>query len=131
MCNEYVECPFSPRFLIWKDSSLSLWEICLRFDEECFPPIDEYPRRIGFIRLGDKGLLSNATNLGWMMVEQFRNQGIMSRFLELYLNEVCPDSDGFAVVIMKHNLSSLRLALKNGFVQYFEDDEKIYLQRKF
>ena len=65
-----------------------------------------------------------AMNLSWDINEEFRGQGIMSQFLELFLNEVKPSQGNcFAVVILKTNTASLRLAHKNGFVVYNEDDE--------
>lgn len=124
--SNYEKCPFDERFLIWKNYSNHLYELCLKdtLDE------DGFPKRIGYISPGDEGKLKNASNLGWRISEDFRNQGIMSKFLNLYLEEICPQENGFAVVILKSNTPSYRLAIKAGFTLYDEDDQMFYLKRK-
>lgn len=101
------------------------WELCLKDKLDA-----GYPEVIARIGKGDPGKSDNVSNLGWIIYEPFKNQGIMSKFLELYLSEVQPNGLGFAVVILNDNIASYKLALKNGFKAYDEDKEKIYLFRK-
>lgn len=125
----YKPCPFNQNFLIFKWTNNSIWELCLNETN----PFDEYPRVIGRIQSGHLAVEGTilAMNLSWDINEEFRGQGIMSQFLELFLNEVKPTQGNcFAVVILKTNTASLRLAQKNGFLVYNEDDEKLYLKRE-
>lgn len=122
---EYSPCPFDKRFLIWKDLAFQTWDLCLK-DEL----LDGYPRRIAWIRdNGDPGSLENVTNLGWQIDIEYRGQGIMKEFLSYYFSEVTTNEQGFAVVIMKENIASLKLALGAGFSLYEETPDKYFLKR--
>lgn len=118
----YVECPFDKRFLIYKDSLIGSYQLCL-------PHENDYPSIVGWVKHGDEGKMKDAHNLGWRIQEEYRGQGLMSQLLEMYLQEVTPQGVCFAVVILKHNLASLKMALKNGFEIYDEDAEKLYLKK--
>lgn len=50
----------------------------------------------------------------------------MSKLAEIFLTEISPDGCYFAVVIMKDNIASLRLAEKLGFSIYDQDGHKAY-----
>lgn len=118
----YVECPFDKRFLIYKDSLIGSYQLCL-------PQFEDYPIIIGWINNGDEGKIKDAHNLGWRIQEDYRGQGLMTKLLEIFLQEISPKGVCFAVVILKHNIASLKIALKNGFTVYDEDEEKIYLKK--
>lgn len=126
----FFDCPFNPEFLIWKNSSFHTWELCLKNVNNS----DGYPEIIGKIYGGVgggmPGSLIQATNLGWEIKEEYRGQGYMTRLLELYLQEVVPDVNGFAVVISKANVASFRLAIQSGFEIYEENEDNIFLYRK-
>lgn len=122
--NKFSTAPFNSSLLIWKGPGY-WWNLCLKnkMNE------DGSPQVIGSIGTGMSGSLNNSTNLAWMINEEYRGQGLMSLFLEIYLNELTPDIDGFAVVISKENTPSLKLALKCGFQVYEEREEFLYLKK--
>lgn len=118
----YSACPFDQRFIIQKNINIGSYELCI-------PNPNDYPSVVGWISIGDPGKITDAHNLGWRIDEEYRGQGLMSKLLEIFLQEVSPNGSCFAIVISRTNSSSLKMAQKAGFVIYDEDEDHFYLKK--
>ena len=128
----YYPCEFDKRFVIWRQNSIYTWELCLAHVED----EDGYPKRIGRIEPADMGSPVDlypqepgVIYLNWEIQEDYRGQGIMSNFLALYLQNVDHRGQGFGAALLKTNVASHRLALKNNFELRSETDTIYVLKR--
>ena len=90
----YIKCPFDKRFLIYRNQSLGLFNLCL-------PVENDYPIVVATIWDGDAGPMNNAHNLGWKINEEYQGQGLMRNFLNFFLNDCPLNGCCFAVKVRK------------------------------